>query len=150
MARNSYQNLNGLWKYAITESEQFPEKYDGTILVPFSPEAPLSRVNRILQPEFGGCSYHIPGRSYNEEEYGYGKCHSREELTDAIEKLWHRDLFRSIPRGLSASVYTQVSDIEDETNGLMTYDREEIKVDPERIRRLNEKLYSLNEKHALG
>lgn len=90
--------------------------------------------------EFGGYSYHIPGRSFTEEEYGYGKYHSKDELTDAIGKLWRRDLFSNIPKGLSASVYTQVSDIEDETNGLMTYDREEVKVDAERIKQLNEKL----------
>ena len=90
--------------------------------------------------EFGGYSYHIPGRSFTEEEYGYGKYHSKDELTGAIEKLWRRDLLSNIPRGLSASVYTQVSDIEDETNGLLTYDREEVKVDAERIRKVNEEL----------
>ena len=50
MVRESYLNLNGVWDYAITESDAFPQKYDGKILVPFSPEAPLSGVNRILQP----------------------------------------------------------------------------------------------------
>ena len=102
----------------------------------------------IALTEFGGCSWHMPGRSYTEEEYGYGKCHSKEELTDAIEKLWRRDLFRSIPNGLCASVYTQVSDIEDETNGLLTYDREEIKADADRILRLNRELYHTADKAA--
>lgn len=55
----------------------------------------------------------------------------------AIERLWRRDLLPGIARGLGASVYTQVSDIEDEVNGLLTYDREKIKVDPERMRALN-------------
>ena len=50
MVRESYLNLNGMWDYAITGSGSFPQKYDGKILVPFSPEAPLSGVNRILQP----------------------------------------------------------------------------------------------------
>ena len=50
MVRESYLNLNGVWDYAITESDAFPQKYHGKILVPFSPEAPLSGVNRILQP----------------------------------------------------------------------------------------------------
>ena len=50
LARNSYVNLNGRWDYAITESDAEPEHWDGEILVPFSPEAPLSGVNRTLLP----------------------------------------------------------------------------------------------------
>ena len=51
LVRESYLNLNGYWDYAFTKSERFPEEYDGRILVPFSPEAPLSGVNRQLQPK---------------------------------------------------------------------------------------------------
>ena len=50
MVRNSYVNLNGSWDYAITEQETEPQTWDGTILVPFSPEAPLSGVSRMLLP----------------------------------------------------------------------------------------------------
>ena len=50
LARKSYVNLNGRWDYAITESDAEPEHWDGEILVPFSPEAPLSGVNRTLLP----------------------------------------------------------------------------------------------------
>ena len=50
LARNSYVNLNGRWDYAITASGAEPEHWDGEILVPFSPEAPLSGVNRTLLP----------------------------------------------------------------------------------------------------
>ena len=51
LVRDSYINLNGYWEYALTDAFQKPEKYDGKILVPFSPEAVLSGVNRQLQPE---------------------------------------------------------------------------------------------------
>ena len=51
MVRKSYLNLNGVWEYAISQKETFPEEYDGTILVPFSPEAVLSGVNRQVMPE---------------------------------------------------------------------------------------------------
>ena len=51
LVRDSYINLNGYWEYAFTDAFQKPEKYDGKILVPFSPEAVLSGVNRQLQPE---------------------------------------------------------------------------------------------------
>ena len=51
LRRNSWFNLNGFWKYAVTDSDDPLEQYEGKILVPFSPEAPLSGVNRILQPD---------------------------------------------------------------------------------------------------
>ncbi|MBQ7736627.1 MAG: glycoside hydrolase family 2 [Oscillospiraceae bacterium] len=49
LKRDSYVNLNGLWDYAFTESEAKPARWDGQIVVPFSPEAPLSGVNRRLK-----------------------------------------------------------------------------------------------------
>jgi hypothetical protein len=51
LVRDSYLNLNGWWDYAITPAAAAPAGYDGQILVPFSPEAPLSGVGRQLQPE---------------------------------------------------------------------------------------------------
>ena len=50
MRRDSYVNLNGPWDYAITQSSEFPAKWDGAILVPYSPEAKASGVGRPLQP----------------------------------------------------------------------------------------------------
>lgn len=51
MVRDSYINLNGLWDYAITDTPAKPDCFQGSILVPFSPEASLSGVNRQLKPE---------------------------------------------------------------------------------------------------
>lgn len=51
LVRDSYVNLNGLWDFAITDKKEEPEAYDGKILVPFSPEAPLSGVERQLNPQ---------------------------------------------------------------------------------------------------
>ena len=50
MRRNSYNQLNGMWDYAITGENRMPEKYDGAICVPFSPESQLSGVKRQLKP----------------------------------------------------------------------------------------------------
>ena len=72
--------------------------------------------------------------------YGSRKYPSREELTSGIARLWEKALIPNIRRGLAASVYTQVSDIEDEVNGLLTYDRESIKVDAEKMRSENQAL----------
>ncbi|MDO4622276.1 MAG: glycoside hydrolase family 2 TIM barrel-domain containing protein [Eubacteriales bacterium] len=51
MKRSSFRSLNGYWEYAISQNNVEPDPYDGQILVPFSPEAPLSGVDRQLHPE---------------------------------------------------------------------------------------------------
>lgn len=50
MRRDSYENLNGSWQYAITKAAQHPEKWDGIIIVPYSPESKASGISRTLQP----------------------------------------------------------------------------------------------------
>ena len=52
----------------------------------------------------------------------------------------NRDIINNIPKGLSASIYTQLSDVEEETNGFITFDREVIKVGPEEIKKINDKI----------
>lgn len=52
LRRKSYFNLNGLWQYSITKSSTHPQKYDGEILVPFSPESILSGVGKQLRPNW--------------------------------------------------------------------------------------------------
>ena len=94
----------------------------------------------VAVTEFGGFSWHTPDHSWAEGEFGYRKYHSGEELTEAIGRLWQRDVLSNIKNGLSASVYTEVSDVEDETNGLLTYDREIIKVNAEKIVQINRQL----------
>ena len=56
-------------------------------------------------------------------------------------KLIRTDILPNICRGLSAAVYTQVSDIEDEVNGLLTWDRKKLKMKASVIRRLNRMIY---------
>lgn len=50
LKRDSFMNLNGFWQYSITETKCFPQYFHEKILVPFSPEAPLSKVNIQLKP----------------------------------------------------------------------------------------------------
>ena len=51
LRRDSYLNLNGPWQYAVTKSAKRPERADGTIIVPYSPESQLSGVERRIQPD---------------------------------------------------------------------------------------------------
>ena len=50
MRRDSCEILNGPWQYAITQTAEYPAAWQGSILVPYSPEAPASGVGRTLQP----------------------------------------------------------------------------------------------------
>ena len=95
----------------------------------------------LILSEFGGLSYRIPEHSYSRFiNYGYGKCKSPEETGKAIVKLYEDQVIPEIERGLCGSIYTQAFDVEDETNGLYTYDRKVCKCDPEAMRELAKKL----------
>ncbi len=80
--------------------------------------------------EFGGYACRIDGHIYNpDKEYGYKSISDGTALSAALKRLYLDEIVPLIKRGLCASVLTQVSDIEDEINGLVTYDRQIIKVD---------------------
>ena len=79
--------------------------------------------------EFGGYSYREPGHCAKEKLYGYGICKNKKDLETRFLERWSgvRNL---IPQGLSASIYTQWTDVEEEVNGVFTYDREVRKIEP--------------------
>jgi hypothetical protein len=100
----------------------------------------------IALSEFGGYSWFIPDHTQAENEFGYRKYSNSAALSSAIERLWKRDVQGNLRNGLSAIVYTEVTDVEDETNGLMTYDREILKVDKEVMCRINRELFEAFER----
>ena len=96
----------------------------------------------LFLSEFGGYSYKIEGHSFNlKDNYGYRTFSDRKEFTDALEKLYLEEIVPAVKNGLSAAVYTQLSDIEDETNGLITYDRRVEKVDEATMQKIAKQLY---------
>lgn len=97
----------------------------------------------VALTEFGGYAWAVEGHMACEKVFGYQSWSSREELTDAYRKLWEREIYPNVEKGLSAVIYTQTTDIEEEINGLMTYDREVGKFEENELRRLNRKLYDL-------
>lgn len=74
-----------------------------------------------------------------DRNWGYVKFNNPEEVTTEYIK-YAEHLLQLIPRGFSAGVYTQITDVEGEVNGLMTYDRKEIKVNEKKIREINQKI----------
>ena len=78
----------------------------------------------IVLSEFGGFTYGAPGHIWNpDNSYGYGSCKTPEALTQRLKDIYEKRVIPAVKKGLCASVYTQISDVEDEINGLLTYDR---------------------------
>ena len=95
----------------------------------------------LVLSEFGGKTYRCPGNVFNpDKSYGYGVCKTLEALASAMEKLYLKEVLPCIPKGLCAAVYTQVSDVEDEINGILTYDRKICKLDEKTMLSIAEKL----------
>lgn len=86
----------------------------------------------LFLSECGGFSRRVEGHvALERKNYGYGeRCRSEGELTGRIRAMYDEMVLPSIPRGLCGCVYTQLSDVEGETNGLYTYDRQVRKVEP--------------------
>lgn len=93
----------------------------------------------IILSEFGGLVLPIDGHRI-EGNSVYKKFDTKEEYLEAYREMINRDVINNIPLGLSACIYTQLSDAEEETNGFITFDREIIKVKPEEIKFINEKI----------
>ena len=90
----------------------------------FKPIRLTTKDKPLVLSEFGGYSYKPEGHVFNTEStYGYGKFADQTSWNNAVEKLYLAEVVPAYHKGLSAAVYTQVSDVEDETNGILTYDR---------------------------
>ena len=84
----------------------------------------------MLLSECGGYTRPIAGHLFQPDaKYGYGKTDSEDALTEKIMQMYQEMVIPAIPQGLCGVVYTQLSDVEDEINGLYTYDRQVCKVD---------------------
>ena len=81
-------------------------------------------VKPLVLSEFGGKTYKAENHIFNpEKSYGYGGCDSLDALSRAVAALYMDEILPCVKKGLCAAIYTQVSDVEDEINGLLTYDR---------------------------
>ena len=93
----------------------------------------LKSKNRpLVLSEFGGYCYAVEQHIFNpQKSYGYKSCKTSEDFCRDLEKLYTEKVIPAAQKGLCAAIYTQVSDVEDEINGLLTYDRKVCKVQPE-------------------
>ena len=94
----------------------------------------------VVLSEFGGYHLRIAGHADGSRTFGYRRCKSQEQLAFLIQDLYVRQIIPAKAQGLSAAVYTQLSDVEGERNGLVTYDRAVVKMDETAMRALNDAL----------
>ena len=91
--------------------------------------------------EYGGYSQKVPGHMWNPKKaFGYLMFGSLAKLSAAYEKLHKKQVIPLIEKGLSGTIYTQVSDVENEVNGIYTYDRAVLKMDEDMLKRINAQL----------
>lgn len=95
----------------------------------------------IILSECGGYNLAIEGHRFSETNFGYKYMETKQDLVNAYHKFIDRDVINNIPKGLCCYIYTQLSDVEDELNGFVTYDREVIKVDKNYIKYINDKVH---------
>ena len=109
---------------------------------PLSARIPDDRILAVT--EFGGYTMQLPDHVYTDRErFGYGHYQDAESLTAAYLNLLEQQVKPLIPKGLSAAIYTQTSDIETEINGFLSYDRKVEKMDAQILRKAHQELIEL-------
>ena len=95
----------------------------------------------LVLSEFGGYCLPVENHIFNPDKaYGYKNFKTQEEYEKALIALYEEQIVPAVKQGLCGAVYTQVSDVEDEINGLLTYDRKTCKVGADEMRTMAEKL----------
>ena len=95
----------------------------------------------LVLSEFGGYAYPVEGHLFNTgNAYGYKACKSEAHFRDSVDKLYREKVIPAAKKGLCAAIITQVSDVEDEINGFLTYDRKVNKADEEMMQAIAEEL----------
>lgn len=93
----------------------------------------------VLLSECGGYNLAVPGHTSN-TNYGYKKMEDKDALLEKYKSFINNEILPAYKKGLSGFIYTQLSDVEDECNGLLTFDREVIKVDVKKFKAINDSL----------
>ena len=95
----------------------------------------------LVLSEFGGYAYPVEGHLFNTgNAYGYKACKSEAHFQESVDKLYREKVIPAAKRGLCAAIITQVSDVEDEINGFLTYDRKVNKADEKQMLAIAEEL----------
>ncbi len=102
----------------------------------FKPFRPEFDGKPFLLSEFGGYVF----TENAGKKYGYRFFTDRQAFREAVLKLYRTEILPAIPKGLCGAIYTQITDVEEEQNGILSYDRSDIKTEPEKMKALAEEL----------
>lgn len=91
----------------------------------------------VALTEFGGYKLAVPGHTWGKKRFGYKGFADSASLGDALTKLYAQQILPARQKGLSACIYTQLSDVEDELNGFVTYDRKTVKLPKSLVREIS-------------
>ena len=98
----------------------------------------------LVLSEFGGYAYPVEGHLFNTgNAYGYKACKSEAHFRESVDKLYREKVIPAAKMGLCAAIITQVSDVEDEINGFLTYDRKVNKADEKQMQAIAEELWKV-------
>ena len=144
-ADGCYSNLKAYDKTRIWDATSgwFRGKYSDVDSehIYFKPVKLKSKHRPLVLSEFGGYSCKIKEHSFNHDKtFGYPFFKNTDDFENALISMYEKEIIPCIKNGLCAAVLTQVSDVEDETNGLLTYDRKVLKVNAERMSQLADRL----------
>ena len=90
----------------------------------------------VLLSEFGGYTHRVHGHTRSSKSFGYKNCAAPHSLEFSLQELYDEQIRPAKEQGLAAAVYTQLSDVETELNGLITYDRRKVKLPVETLRKI--------------
>ena len=97
----------------------------------FGPWSKLKMAEKpLILSEFGGYTYPVEGHLFNPDKaYGYKSCKTVAEFRTGMDTLYRTKILPAVSKGLCGAICTQVSDVEDEINGFLTYDRKVCKAE---------------------
>ncbi len=144
-AKNIYKNLKKMDNSRIWDATSgWFQTGESDVLsehVYFKPVKLKKDKRPLVLSEFGGYSCEIDNHTFNPgKSYGYKMFKAANEFENALIKLYKNEIIPAIEDGLCATVLTQLSDVEDETNGIVTYDRQIIKIDRDKMKSLSEEI----------
>lgn len=103
-------------------------------------QMPAAPAKPVLLSEFGGYACAVGGHTAAEHTFGYRHFSGLSDLTESFSKLYCGEIIPAIRHGLCGCIYTQLSDVEQEINGIMTYDRKVIKLDVNTVKSISSRL----------
>ena len=133
-----YDHASGWYDQGVSDTCSLHIYYQPVYI----PKKHVLKGRSLIVSECGGNTLPIEGHRFNNDEIcGILKYETKEDWMNEYRRFIKEDIIANIPKGLSAFIYTQVSDVEDEINGLVTYDREVVKFDIDEMREINNKVH---------